>query len=96
MLHSDVIGSLLRPNYLKEASAARERGDLSDAAFKCIEDRAVNEAIDAQTAAGLDVITDGEMRRYAFYGHMIYRKAIASVAMTRTAFCDDASSWTTP
>jgi 5-methyltetrahydropteroyltriglutamate--homocysteine methyltransferase len=71
MFHSDVIGSLLRPAYLKEARAARERGELSDAAFKRIEDRAVNEAIDVQTAAGLDVITDGEMRRYAFYGHLI-------------------------
>jgi 5-methyltetrahydropteroyltriglutamate--homocysteine methyltransferase len=71
MFHSDVIGSLLRPAYLKEARAALECGALSDAAFKRIEDRAVNEAIDVQTAAGLDVITDGEMRRYAFYGHMI-------------------------
>jgi 5-methyltetrahydropteroyltriglutamate--homocysteine methyltransferase len=39
--------------------------------FKRIEDRAVKEAIALQTAAGLDVITDGEMRRYAFYGHFI-------------------------
>jgi 5-methyltetrahydropteroyltriglutamate--homocysteine methyltransferase len=31
----------------------------------------VNEAIDLQVAAGLDVVTDGEMRRYAFYGHFI-------------------------
>jgi 5-methyltetrahydropteroyltriglutamate--homocysteine methyltransferase len=69
--HSDVIGSLLRPAYLKAARAARERGELSDAAFKRIEDRAVNEAIAVQIAAGLDVITDGEMRRYAFYGHLI-------------------------
>jgi 5-methyltetrahydropteroyltriglutamate--homocysteine methyltransferase len=69
--HSDVIGSLLRPSYLKEARAAHERGELGDAAFKRIEDRAVNEAVDVQTAAGLDVLTDGEMRRYAFYGHLI-------------------------
>jgi 5-methyltetrahydropteroyltriglutamate--homocysteine methyltransferase len=70
-LHSDVIGSLLRPAYLKEARLARERGELSAAAFKQVEDRAVNEAVETQTAAGLDVITDGEMRRYAFYGHLI-------------------------
>lgn len=69
--HSDVIGSLLRPAYLKEARAAHARGEIGDAAFKAVEDRAVNEAIDLQCAAGLDVVTDGEMRRYAFYGHLI-------------------------
>jgi 5-methyltetrahydropteroyltriglutamate--homocysteine methyltransferase len=68
---SEVIGSLLRPAYLKEARARREAGAIDDAAFKRIEDRAVNEAIALQVAAGVDVLTDGEMRRYAFYGHFI-------------------------
>ena len=68
---SDVVGSLLRPQYLKEARQKRETGELSHAEFKKVEDRAVNEAIDTQLKAGLDVITDGEMRRYAFYGHLI-------------------------
>ncbi len=68
---SDVIGSLLRPEYLKEARKKRASGELSHAEFKKIEDRAVNEAIDTQLKAGLDVITDGEMRRYAFFGHLI-------------------------
>ncbi len=39
--------------------------------FKRIEDRAVDEAIALQEAAGLEVVTDGEMRRYAFYGHLV-------------------------
>jgi 5-methyltetrahydropteroyltriglutamate--homocysteine methyltransferase len=68
---TDVVGSLLRPAYLKEARAAYEAGQLSAQAFKQIEDRAVNEAIVLQERAGLSVITDGEMRRYAFYGHLI-------------------------
>jgi 5-methyltetrahydropteroyltriglutamate--homocysteine methyltransferase len=68
---SDVVGSLLRPAYLKEARRKRESGELSHVEFKKIEDRAVNEAIDTQLKAGLDVITDGEMRRYAFYGHLV-------------------------
>jgi 5-methyltetrahydropteroyltriglutamate--homocysteine methyltransferase len=68
---SDVIGSLLRPDYLKEARKKRASGELSAAGFKEIEDRAVNEAIALQIQAGLDVITDGEMRRYAFFGHLI-------------------------
>jgi 5-methyltetrahydropteroyltriglutamate--homocysteine methyltransferase len=68
---SDVVGSLLRPDYLLAARDRLERGELSASAFKAIEDRAVDEAIALQEAAGLDVITDGEMRRYAFFGHLI-------------------------
>ena len=68
---SDVVGSLLRPQYLKEARKQRESGELTHADFKKIEDRAANEAIALQIESGLDVITDGEMRRYAFYGHLI-------------------------
>jgi 5-methyltetrahydropteroyltriglutamate--homocysteine methyltransferase len=68
---ADVVGSLLRPEYLKEARRQHEAGDLSDADFKVIEDRAVDAAIQMQIDAGLDVITDGELRRYAFFGHLI-------------------------
>src|SRR5437762_928030 len=68
---SEVVGSLLRPTYLVEARKQFESGQLSAAPFKAMEDQAVNEAIALQEAAGIDVITDGEMRRYAFYGHLV-------------------------
>jgi 5-methyltetrahydropteroyltriglutamate--homocysteine methyltransferase len=68
---SDVVGSLLRPDYLREAQAQLERGDLTPAAYKAIEDRSVDEAVALQQDAGLAVVTDGEMRRYAFYGHLV-------------------------
>jgi 5-methyltetrahydropteroyltriglutamate--homocysteine methyltransferase len=70
-MHSDVVGSLLRPTYLLEAQQRRAAGALTAAQFKQVEDRAVTEAITLQEQAGLDVVTDGEMRRYAFYGHLI-------------------------
>ena len=70
-LRSDVVGSLLRPDYLLDARAQLERGELTPAEFKRIEDRAVDEAVALQEAAGLDVVTDGEMRRYAFFGHLV-------------------------
>lgn len=68
---SEVVGSLLRPTYLVEARKQLEAGQMSPADFKVLEDQAVREAIALQEAAGIDVITDGEMRRYAFYGHLI-------------------------
>jgi 5-methyltetrahydropteroyltriglutamate--homocysteine methyltransferase len=71
MFHSDVVGSLLRPSYLKEARDQFAVGNLTDAEFKRIEDRAVDECVGLQDQAGIEVITDGEMRRCAFYSHLI-------------------------
>jgi len=71
VIRSDVIGSLLRPPELKAARERFDRGELSPAALKQVEDRAVDEAVQLQEAAGLDVVTDGELRRYAFFGHLI-------------------------
>jgi 5-methyltetrahydropteroyltriglutamate--homocysteine methyltransferase len=68
---TDVVGSLLRPPELIEARNYLRTGDISAAKFKQIEDRAVDGAIDAQIAAGLDVITDGEMRRESFQSQMV-------------------------
>ena len=61
----------LRRPYLKEGRDHFASRKLSAAEFKAIEDRAVNECIDLQIDAGIEVVTDGEMRRYAFYGHLI-------------------------
>jgi 5-methyltetrahydropteroyltriglutamate--homocysteine methyltransferase len=68
---SDVVGSLLRPSYLKEARERHEKQQISHSEFKSLEDRAVDEAVELQKHAGLEMLTDGEMRRYAFYGHLI-------------------------
>src|ERR1700722_455985 len=71
VFRSDVVGSLLRPAYLKEAREHHESGRLTEAEFKRTEDRAVDEAIALQERTGVGVITDGEVRRYAFFGHLI-------------------------
>jgi 5-methyltetrahydropteroyltriglutamate--homocysteine methyltransferase len=70
-MRSDVVGSLLRPDALVEARRRLEAGELGAPAFKQIEDRAVDDAVRLQEEAGLDVVTDGELRRYAFFGHLI-------------------------
>lgn len=68
---SDVVGSLLRPHELLEAREALGAGRIDHAAFKAIEDRAVDEAVALQEEAGLEVVTDGEMRRLSFQGQMM-------------------------
>ena len=60
---ADVVGSLLRPDYLKEARKGAGQGALDADQLRAIEDRAVREAIGLQEAAGIDTITDGELRR---------------------------------
>ena len=60
---AEVIGSLLRPDYLKQAVAQHDAGQLDDDGLRRIEDRAVLEAIRLQEDCGIDALTDGEMRR---------------------------------
>src|SRR6266849_2215656 len=68
---AEVVGSLLRPPDLVGARKRLESGDMTQAEFKAVEDAAVRSAIDLQAEAGIDVVTDGELRRYAFYGNLI-------------------------
>ena len=68
--HADVVGSLLRPAELREARDDWLAVRLSHARFKSIEDRAVDEAVSLQEAAGLEVVTDGEMRRLSFQSQL--------------------------
>jgi 5-methyltetrahydropteroyltriglutamate--homocysteine methyltransferase len=70
-VRAEVVGSLLRPDYLVAARKRLEGGEMAPPEFKEIEDRAVDEAIDLQSKSGIDVITDGEQRRFAFYGHLV-------------------------
>src|SRR6202011_594724 len=65
-VHTDVVGSLLRPPELLEARGQLEAGSTSPARFKVIEDSAVDAAVRLQEDAGLEVVTDGEMRRLSF------------------------------
>ncbi len=60
---ADVVGSLLRTAALKEARAKREKGEISAAALKELEDREIEKIIKKQADVGLKVATDGEFRR---------------------------------
>ena len=68
---TDVVGSLLRPQELLEARERRDRGELDQPGFKRIEDAAVDGALRLQEEAGLDVVTDGEMRRLSFQSQLV-------------------------
>ena len=64
------MGSLLRPPELLAAREAIAAGSIADAEFKRVEDQAVDDAVALQEEAGLEVVTDGEMRRLSFQSQM--------------------------
>jgi len=65
-IRTDVVGSLLRPAAVIEARKKFDAGELDAAGLRAIEDDAVRAAVKLQEGIGLDVISDGEMRRLNF------------------------------
>lgn len=63
---ADIVGSLLRPPELIKALHLRSKDQITPLEFKHIEDTAVDAALKLQEEAGLEVLTDGEMRRLSF------------------------------
>jgi 5-methyltetrahydropteroyltriglutamate--homocysteine methyltransferase len=58
-VRAEHVGSLLRPGEVLEARAA----GTSTAELRELEDRAILDALDLQREAGMEVLTDGELRR---------------------------------
>jgi 5-methyltetrahydropteroyltriglutamate--homocysteine methyltransferase len=68
---ADVVGSMLRPRELVEARAAWREGRLAEDEYRAVEDAAVDRALRIQEEAGVDVATDGEMRRDIFFDFFV-------------------------
>jgi 5-methyltetrahydropteroyltriglutamate--homocysteine methyltransferase len=60
---ADEVGSLLRTPRLKEARAKRERGGITPAQLKAVEDEEIRKIVKKQEEVGLKLATDGEFRR---------------------------------
>lgn len=60
------VGSLLRPAELLAAVEARQRNAITAAQLRTMQDAAVRQAVALQESVGLDILTDGEMRREAW------------------------------
>jgi 5-methyltetrahydropteroyltriglutamate--homocysteine methyltransferase len=67
---TDVVGSLLRPPELLDAQRFHAAGEIDGAALREAENRAVDAALALQAEVGLDVVTDGEMRRLSFQSQL--------------------------
>ena len=60
---ADPVGSLLRPQRLREARRKAQAGEITAAALRAVEDECIAEVVKLQEEIGLDVVTDGEFRR---------------------------------
>jgi 5-methyltetrahydropteroyltriglutamate--homocysteine methyltransferase len=74
-LLTSVVGSHAHPGWFDHALAAAERGEFARADLAELLDDGVRLAIAEQEQAGIDIVTDGEMRRAGFftaefYGHL--------------------------
>ena len=72
--HTDVVGSLIRPDYLLSAKMEMREGKMDPGKLREVEDRAVLEAIGRQQKAGIEVITDGEYRRNSWVAFIPLRE----------------------
>jgi 5-methyltetrahydropteroyltriglutamate--homocysteine methyltransferase len=61
-----VVGSMPRPQYVKDLLAAGSRTGQHDAAWQRHMDDAIRFVIDMQEQAGIDIISDGEWRRETY------------------------------
>ncbi len=66
IVHTDHIGSLLRPPSLIDAFKRFARGELRPDFFEAAQDDAIREVIAKQEAHGIPFVTDGEFRRLSW------------------------------
>ena len=60
---ADQVGSLLRPERLKQAREKRARGDIAADELRTVEDEEIRKVVAKQEEVGLQAVTDGEFRR---------------------------------
>ncbi|MGO1320358.1 MAG: 5-methyltetrahydropteroyltriglutamate--homocysteine S-methyltransferase [Galactobacter sp.] len=69
---ADIVGSFLRPQAVKDARAALDRGEITEAQLADTEDAHIAALVKRQAEAGLRLATDGEYRRswwhFDFFG----------------------------
>ena len=77
---ADHVGSLLRPQRLKEARARFQKQEITKDQLREAEDDAIRDVVRKQEAVGLQSITDGEFRRTFF--HVDFLERLEGVAVS--------------
>ena len=64
---ADHVGSFLRPEFLLNARALRDKRKFAPEQLRAVEDKAIAEIVQFQADVGLQSITDSELRRTYFH-----------------------------
>ena len=70
---ADHVGSLLRPQVLRQAFRDHMGKRIDDAEFAKIQDACIRDVVKMQEDVGLKVVTDGEFRRGSYWGRFVER-----------------------
>jgi 5-methyltetrahydropteroyltriglutamate--homocysteine methyltransferase len=65
-LRVDLVGSMLRPQTLKDAFARYGRGEVDGKELRRVQDEAIRDLVAQQAAHNLPIVVDGEFRRSSF------------------------------
>lgn len=98
LIPTSVIGSYAWPAWLHTALAAAGRGEYGPEDMREAQDDAVDTALRDQEDAGVDIVSDGEMRRAgfftaAFYGHLTGLRELPPVRRVGVAGHDQRESY---
>jgi 5-methyltetrahydropteroyltriglutamate--homocysteine methyltransferase len=87
---ADHVGSLLRPQVLRQAFRQHASQEIDDAEFKKLQDQCIREVVALQESVGLQVVTDGEFRRGSYWGRFVERTEGFSIKPASFKFRNDA------
>ena len=88
------VGSLLRPPELRQARDQHEKGEMSAAALREVENRCIYDAVKMQEDIGMQGITDGEFRRTLW--HADFLRQIEGVKVVEGLLPDSAKHFQNP
>ena len=88
------VGSLLSPPELRQAREKREKGEISAAQLREVEDRCIRDAVKMQEDVGMQGITDGEFRRTLW--HADFLSQIEGVKVVEGLLPDSAKHFQNP
>ena len=87
---ADHVGSLLRPQVLRQAFRQHASREIDDAEFKKLQDECIRDVVTLQESVGLKVVTDGEFRRGSYWGRFVERTEGFSIKPASFKFRNDA------
>jgi len=89
-LRADIVGSLVRPESVRDARRRHQAGVIDDTTLRAIEDAAVSDVIALQERIGLRVVIDGEFRRENWWVDFVrHLKGVAITDGASAAFSHD-------